>query len=62
MPWILMYTEEFENLPDAKKRELQLKKMKSRKYIEELIEKRSSMKWNVDFPAQLVEHPDLSGF
>jgi putative endonuclease len=37
IPWAVVYTEQFESLPDAKKRELQIKKMKSRKYIEELI-------------------------
>jgi putative endonuclease len=37
IPWKLLYTEQFEDLAAAKKRELQLKKMKSRKYIEELL-------------------------
>jgi putative endonuclease len=37
VPWKLVYREEFTNLAEAKKRELQVKKMKSRKYIEELI-------------------------
>lgn len=37
IPWKLLYTEQFEDLGAAKKRELQLKKMKSRKYIEHLI-------------------------
>ncbi len=37
VPWQLKYTEMFETLAEAKKRELQIKKMKSRKYIEELI-------------------------
>ena len=37
IPWKLLYTEEFIDLAAAKKRELQLKKMKSRKYIEELL-------------------------
>ena len=36
-PWILKHTEIFETLPEAKKRELAIKKMKSRKYIENLI-------------------------
>lgn len=40
LPWQHLYTEEFDTLEVAKKRELQLKKMKSRKYIEELIAKR----------------------
>jgi len=39
IPWKLLYTEKFEDLVAAKKRELQVKKMKSRKYIEELISK-----------------------
>ena len=38
-PWILSYREEFITLQEAKKRELQIKKQKSRKYIEELIAK-----------------------
>jgi putative endonuclease len=42
VPWKLVYSEEFTNLAEAKKRELQLKKMKSRKYIEELITKKNS--------------------
>jgi putative endonuclease len=37
IPWKLLYTEEFEDLGAAKKRELQVKKMKSRKYIEEIL-------------------------
>ena len=37
MPWRLMYTEVFLTLIEAKKRELQIKKRKSRIYIEELI-------------------------
>ena len=37
VPWELMYTEIFESLPEAKKRELAIKKMKSRKYIESLF-------------------------
>ncbi|WP_071884235.1 GIY-YIG nuclease family protein [Niastella koreensis] len=40
IPWKLLYTEQFEDLDAAKKRELQLKRMKSRKYIEELISKK----------------------
>jgi len=34
IPWELMYKEEFASLPEAKKRELAIKKFKSRKYIE----------------------------
>ncbi|RAI84651.1 GIY-YIG nuclease family protein [Algoriphagus yeomjeoni] len=37
IPWTVVYTEFFDDLPSAKRRELQIKKMKSRKYIEELI-------------------------
>jgi putative endonuclease len=37
IPWILKYTESFEPLQEAKRRELDIKKMKSRKYIENLF-------------------------
>jgi putative endonuclease len=37
VPWKLVYKETFETLQEAKSRELKIKKMKSRKYIEELI-------------------------
>ena len=37
IPWKLMYTKEFISLPEAKKYEHQIKKMKSRKFIEKLI-------------------------
>ena len=37
LPWILKYKEEFETLQEAKKRELAIKKMKSRIYIEGLF-------------------------
>ena len=37
MPWLLVYNESFDLLIDARKREIQIKKQKSRKYIEELI-------------------------
>ncbi|MCZ2458741.1 MAG: GIY-YIG nuclease family protein [Chitinophagales bacterium] len=40
IPWKLIYTESFDSFTDAKKREQQIKKMKSRKYIESLIAKR----------------------
>ena len=36
-PWILKYTEHFKSRAEALKRELYIKKMKSRKYIESLI-------------------------
>ena len=37
VPWKLKYKEEFTTLQEAKKREVYIKKMKSRKYIEALI-------------------------
>jgi len=37
IPWELRYKEQYETLPEAKKREAYIKRMKSRKYIEELI-------------------------
>ena len=37
IPWIMSYKETFETLPEARRRELQIKKQKSRKYIEQLI-------------------------
>ena len=37
VPWVLMHKEIFETLAEARKRELQIKKQKSRKYIEQLI-------------------------
>ena len=37
MPWKVVYTEEFPTLAEAKKREMQIKHMKSRKYIDDLI-------------------------
>jgi putative endonuclease len=37
IPWQLMYKEEHETLLEAKRREMQIKKMKSRKYIEDLV-------------------------
>lgn len=36
-PWVLVYTEEFDNKTAAIKRENDIKKMKSRKYIKSLI-------------------------
>ena len=45
VPWILKYTETFETLQEAKKRELYIKKMKSRKYIEDLIAKGSASRF-----------------
>ena len=40
VPWILKYKEKFPDLASAKKREAQIKKMKSSKYIERLIAER----------------------
>jgi putative endonuclease len=39
IPWVLVYTKEFETLIEAKEFELKIKKQKSRKYIELLIQK-----------------------
>ena len=36
IPWLLKYSERFATLQQAKKRELQIKKKKSRNYIESL--------------------------
>ncbi len=41
-PWILVHKEYFETLPEAKKRETAIKRMKSRLYIERLIGKAGS--------------------
>ena len=37
IPWELKYTEHFDTLPNAKKREREIKARKSRIYIEQLI-------------------------
>jgi putative endonuclease len=37
IPWVLMYSETFDNKTDAIKRENYIKRMKSRKYIEGLF-------------------------
>jgi putative endonuclease len=37
VPWKLVYKEEFSELKDARKRELFVKKQKSKKFIEHLI-------------------------
>lgn len=42
IPWECVYIEEHPTLPVAKKREREIKKMKSRKYIENLIGDRPS--------------------
>jgi putative endonuclease len=39
IPWKIVYTESFANKTDALSRERELKKLKSRKYIEQLINK-----------------------
>ena len=39
IPWVLVYTEEFDDLVLAKQRESKIKKMKSRTYIEGFIRK-----------------------
>jgi putative endonuclease len=37
IPWEIKYSESFKTLQEAKKRELFIKRMKSRKYIESLL-------------------------
>ena len=37
IPWILVYREIYGSLAEARKREQQIKKQKSRKYIEQII-------------------------
>jgi putative endonuclease len=37
MPWKVMCTEEYESLSKAKEREAEIKHMKSRKYVEQLV-------------------------
>ncbi|WP_295231176.1 GIY-YIG nuclease family protein [Sediminibacterium sp.] len=37
IPWILKHLEKFDNLKEARTREASIKRMKSRKYIEALI-------------------------
>jgi putative endonuclease len=39
VPWKLIYTETFETLPAAMKREMEIKRKKSHRYIEGLIGK-----------------------
>jgi len=39
IPWELVYKEEWEDLTLAKQREMKIKKMKSRAYIQDLIRK-----------------------
>ncbi len=40
IPWKVVYYETFETLQAAKKREIQIKKMKSKKFTEQLIRNR----------------------
>ena len=53
IPWKLVYTEQFEDLTAAKKRELQVKKMKSRKISKNLFLK-------IIDRSLLVEHLDFN--
>ncbi len=39
IPWELVFNEEWEDLALAKQREMKIKKMKSRTYIQDLIQK-----------------------
>ena len=39
IPWVLVYSELFQDIKDARKREREIKNMKSRKYILQLIDK-----------------------
>ena len=39
VPWIMVYSESYETRKDANARELYIKRMKSRKYIEQLVNK-----------------------
>ncbi len=39
IPWLMVYKEEFHTTEEARRRELQVKKMKSRKFIEKLLKK-----------------------
>jgi len=45
VPWVIVCKEEFATLAEAKKRELQVRKMKSRNYIESLVEKNKLESW-----------------
>ena len=42
IPWILVYIEEYSDKSAAMKREIAIKKMKSRRYIEKLISDNST--------------------
>ena len=39
IPWEIVHSEEYPTLIEARQREIKIKKMKSRKYIEDLISK-----------------------
>ena len=39
IPWIVLYSEEYPTKSEAMKREYQIKRMKSRRYIEDLIKR-----------------------
>ena len=41
-PWMIVYLKEYEIIDEARREELRLKKMKSRKIIEELIDSNSA--------------------
>jgi putative endonuclease len=43
VPWRLEYKEQYDTLTEAKKREAYIKRMKSRKYIERLINGRTDI-------------------
>ncbi|OAV44433.1 GIY-YIG nuclease family protein [Lewinella sp. 4G2] len=45
-PWVLRYSEEFEDHTEARKREIRLKKAKSHKYLSWLIENGPGIKHN----------------
>ncbi len=44
-PWQCVYFEMFDSKLEANRRELEIKKKKSRKYIEFLLNKRKSLSW-----------------
>ena len=39
IPWVIVHTEEYESVVLSRQREMKIKSMKSRKYIENLISK-----------------------
>ncbi len=48
-PWIVVYSEQFDTRSEAIKREYYIKRMKSRKYIENLID-RCHSNWELERP------------